>query len=64
MKFKMLTSKNSLPGLRRLDPPLSPPAEIFRCTCLGKTFLINFLAISGDSKKLTRVHIAGHCITS
>ena len=49
---------SSLPGLRTLDPPLSPqstPAEIFRCTCLGgvkknNKFLINFLAISGDSK--------------
>ena len=48
-----------LPGLRMLDPPLSPPstpAEIFRHMCLGggvnklkKNFLINFLAISGDS---------------
>ena len=48
---------SSLPGLHKLDLPLSPqstPAEMFWCTCLGgwdqqnwKHFLINFLAISG-----------------
>ena len=48
VNFPLRLRGSSLPGLRTLDHPLSPlstPAEIF---------LINFLAISGDSKHLKK----------
>ena len=59
IKYPLAPMGSLLPGLHTLDPPLSPPStlmETFWRTCLGwgvkklKQFLINFLAISGDSK--------------
>ena len=59
IKFPLAPMGSLLPGLHTLDPPLSPPStlmETFWRTCLGwgvkklKQFLINFLAISGNSK--------------